>query len=160
MNKRKKYGGVGGLLELEEKFERFKVAGSIMKMKEDMFIKENPNEDVPRHSNPGTWWTIHSEDLDKNPLGEWTKASKEIKREDGVDYNDEKIQNKDKRDDFTKDTPKRVLNHFINQLIRIPHEKKLNEKTLMQIAYNIGQGSVDDQVEASKYHMSFFYAQR
>ena len=158
MNKRKKYGGVGELLGLEEKFEMFKAEGSIMKMKEDRFIKENPNEDVPGHSNPGTWWTIHSEDLDKNPLGEWTKASKEIKREDGVDYNNPIILQK--QDDFSKPTPttpKRVKKHFINQLIRIPNKKTLTEETLMQIAYNIGQGSVDGQVEASKYPMSFFY---
>ena len=86
-----------------------------------------------------------SKDLDKKPLGGWTEASKKITRNDSVDYNNEKIQDKDKRDDFTKDTPKRVRNHFINQLIRTAN------------CVNIGQGSVDGQVEASKYPMSFFY---
>ena len=141
----------------EEKFEYFKNAGRDMKIEENTYIKKHPNEPVPKDEsvNPGTWWQINSKDLDNEPIGQWSIQSKEIIRNDKAGYCDPRIfsEDKKKRDDFNTDgTP---LNHFINQLIRIPHEKPLTEKTLMQIAYNIGQGSVDGQVKES-YPMSFF----
>ena len=135
-------------LTLSEKFELLKRIGWILRTTQ----KRSQLGLAPNwYIDPLTWWKANSPKFSEEVYlrKKWTEKAKNMKRVDGISFSDWK--DGKSRDDFNEDGSEKW--HFANKLVGIPNKDPLNEKKIMQIALNLGQGYPHGTVSEEQYKL-------
>lgn len=155
-------------LSIGEKFNIVKHMGIKLRELENGYLRGDIGEDD--YINPGDWWGYYTGNgmISEGLLneGKWDEKSLTLRRpSDNVTFDSEegrrligKSGKNQSTDDFVWKKTEVPINHFINQLIRLPQPlvgKKLSEKTLIQVALNLGQQIAHDPKNKSLYEDKF-----